>query len=390
MGKPPRNQLNCSHVSGLRPRTDSIPTQVAGEDTGSVQDPRGRYKRGAVEYRRCLCFGGAACSIGINPLGIKRQTTLAIGGSSLTLPAFFPSISSIKTNLRPLQYLEFLVTCAQPHFLISAYDIANCGDTEYITDLLSRAVQSGQIVLMDSGNYEAFWMASQRWRVTAFHEALAFTPHHLSFGYDNQSPPDTAAEIAEDVTAGVLRDQGKSLRTIVPIVHGGVDVLPETIRRVAEKLFPIMIAVPERALGNGILRRAATVCAIRAALNQAGLYIPLHLLGTGNPVSILIYALAGADSFDGLEWCQTVVDHHSGRLHHFQHWDFFADQSNLKCDGSIPYVHSVLVHNLAFYGRFLMEVAQKISSGEGDVLARQWLSDQNYEKVMPILEGRPI
>jgi queuine/archaeosine tRNA-ribosyltransferase len=73
--------------------------------------------------------------------------------------------------------------------------------------------------------------------------------------------------------------------------------------KVAEQLCPVLLAVPERALGEGIATRIRSVRQIRKALNELDFYCPLHLLGTGNPVSIIAYTIAGADSFDGLEWC---------------------------------------------------------------------------------------
>ncbi|WP_182212931.1 hypothetical protein [Stenotrophomonas acidaminiphila] len=80
--------------------------------------------------------------------------------------------------------------------------------------------------------------------------------------------------------------------------------------------------------------------ALRKALDDNGRYVGLHLLGTGNPISIALYAWAGADSFDGLEWCQTVVDHDTGLLFHLSQSDFFRRQtawgeSDTKMDISI-------------------------------------------------------
>jgi hypothetical protein len=43
---------------------------------------------------------------------------------------------------------------------------------------------------------------------------------------------------------------------------------------------------------------------------------------TDNPFSITLYSAMRADSFDGLEWCQTVVDHETGLLYHLSHVDF--------------------------------------------------------------------
>ena len=64
------------------------------------------------------------------------------------------------------------------------------------------------------------------------------------------------------------------------------------------------------------MARAKTIIKIRKTLAPKKQYYPLHLLGTGNPLSILIYSICGADSFDGLEWCQTTVDYNTGLLYH--------------------------------------------------------------------------
>lgn len=305
------------------------------------------------------------------------------------MPCFFPSISSIKTNLQPVDYLEFLVTAKQSIFLISAYDVSNATSEHRnrITQLLSRAAGANLTVLLDSGNYEAFWKGDSLWSAERFHQVCGTYNHGLCFCYDNQTPHGTSEAISQDVVASVLRDQASTKGAIIPIVHGTAELLPVAARRVAGELYPLMIAVPERALGEGILARAATARRIRTALDDIGVYMPIHLLGTGNPLSILVYALAGADSFDGLEWCQTVVDHRTGRLHHFQHWDFFADQTPLGRDRRLPYIQSVLLHNLVFYNRFMAELAEALVEGNGEVFARKWLSAEEFDKVAAILMG---
>jgi hypothetical protein len=71
-------------------------------------------------------------------------------------------------------------------------------------------------------------------------------------------------------------------------------------------------------------------------------------LGTGNPISLAVFSIEGADSFDGLEWCQTVVDHESGLLFHLSQADFFIGQTAWS-DADIPFRIKVLAHNLEFY-----------------------------------------
>jgi hypothetical protein len=65
----------------------------------------------------------------------------------------------------------------------------------------------------------------------------------------------------------------------------------------SQRLNPIFVAVPKRELGDGLLERARNVVRIRRRLDRLGYHCGLHLLGTGNPISILEYSLCGADTF---------------------------------------------------------------------------------------------
>ncbi len=309
---------------------------------------------------------------------VIREPSLHIGGALVSLPCFFPSVSSLKTDLTPVDYIEFLAAAAHPLYLVSAYDVANsCPEhRQRIDSALRKSRANGSTILLDSGNYESFWKADTNWSTSRFHTVSGTSTYDLSFCYDNQRPPETAEAIAEDVVKSVLRDQEHATGTVSPIVHGPAALLSSAVQLVAEQLHPIVLAVPERRLGEGIVARMRTVRTIRRALDSVGYYIPLHLLGTGNPISIIAYVMAGADSFDGLEWCQVVIDHKTALLSHFHHWDFFREQTNWGVDCSFPYVHSALLHNLEFYRRFMRQIQEAARTGlVHEVLAKYVMSD---------------
>lgn len=319
----------------------------------------------------------------------SRIFELPIAEQVIPMPCFFPSVSSVKTNLRPVDYVELLDAAAHPLFLVSAYDIAYCPPDQRrrMNAALSRSMGRGTAILMDSGNYERFWKGEGDWPPGRFHEVAAKSEHHLCFCHDNQEPPDTAKAIAEDVVSSVLRDQEHALGTVVPIIHGPTELLATAVRLVAEHLFPVMLAVPERALGDGIVARTRTVKRLRRALNDLGFYCPLHLLGTGNPLSIAVYAMAGADSFDGLEWCQTVVDHDTGKLFHFQQWDLFKDQTVWGNNGALPYIQSVLMHNLEFYRTFMTELHEALKNDTTEACLLRYASDKQASLLMNVIKG---
>ena len=97
--------------------------------------------------------------------------------------------------------------------------------------------------------------------------------------------------------------------------------------------------------------------------------------------------MAGADSFDGLEWCQTVVDHESGRLFHFQQWDLFRHQTDWGSNDALPYIQSVLMHNLIFYRQFMADLHESITNNTTEDFLRQFVSESQASLLMNAIEG---
>ncbi len=289
-------------------------------------------------------------------------------------PWFFPSISSVKTNYSVFQYAALLNSMGAERYLVSAYDLARIADAERdaVLDALREADARGCVVLLDSGNYESYWKADRSWSQRDFHAVARDTACSLVFSFDNQELGDRADAIVPKVVEGVLRDTAAlGGRPVCPIIHGAPAVLPQVCVEVAQRLGPPMIAVPERELGSGIYERAANVRRIRDGLSSVRPSPRLHLLGTGNPLSLLVFAACGAESFDGLEWCQTCADHTTGRLYHFQHYDFFSYQTPLGTTSDLSFPSAVLSHNLLFFSEWMAQISGALDQGR----LRQLLAD---------------
>lgn len=283
---------------------------------------------------------------------IERPQSIGLGSKQIQTPAYFPSISSVKTARKPLDYLSVLsaLSGVADKFLVSAFDLIPLKDEPAAKNCIDAARNSGSVVLMDSGNYESFWKNAQAsWKQPEFHAALEAYSCDIAFGFDEQAPPDDEDEHVNLIVNRWRLDQGRAgACLIVPIVHGKSDALPDLCRKVAHQTGVNFIAVAERRLGDGVIDRALAIRAIRQSLDSLGRYVFLHILGTGNPISMAVFSVEGADSFDGLEWCQTVVDHDSGFLFHLSQADFFIGQSAWS-DTDFPFHIKVLSHNLEFY-----------------------------------------
>lgn len=298
-----------------------------------------------------------------------RLTHLDIGSVKLTLPVYFPSVSSVKTNLFTLDYIRILNSLSSLYgqFLISAFDLQHAGPSqEAIQGELAAAMSKGSVILMDSGNYESYWKDARAvWQQSTFHDALRKFPCCIAFGFDEQLPPENPSTHIRMLLERYEQDQTTANSTpVIPIVHGDPDQLPYLVSELARISGAVMIATPERRLGDGLSNRAKTVKKIRQTLNDLDHYVALHLLGTGNPLSIAVYSIEGADSFDGLEWCQTVVDHNTGLLSHFTHADLFKAQTRWGSE-DLPFAVRVLAHNLEFYSSWMTGLREAIHEARG-------------------------
>ncbi|HJZ04790.1 MAG TPA: toll/interleukin-1 receptor domain-containing protein [Patescibacteria group bacterium] len=331
----------------------------------------------------------------------KRISTLELSRKKIKLPFFMFSLSSHETQVLPGEGVRLLKFLEPEAILVSAYDAWEYKNGSNISkkyyNNMRKLRRSNSVVCLDSGNYEAYRQRNHYseknkdgWRQSRFREMVNEIAPDLVFTYDKADPTGGFSNIIKSVISNYCDDvnsvSSKDV-TFCPIIH-----LPRKykgklatyaariITKVALELNPIMLAVPERELGIGLTERFKTVQSIRASLNKLGRYYPLHLLGTGNPLSIIVLASAGADSFDGLEWCRTVVDYENGYLFHFQQFDFFKDTyfSRIRSpkvrkiieNKRASYSAQVASYNFDYFNDLLRTVRDMIYSGQVEHLLK--------------------
>lgn len=329
----------------------------------------------------------------------ERSTTFA--GKSL--PSIFFSVSGHETRLQPIQAIKALRVFGARTALVSAYDLAAdpaAADDKKRRSLiyqLKRLKATGATILIDSGNYEASRKQDDLWDPDAMHRAIVGVPHDFLFSFDVAKPSTTPSIAARQICTAVAADRASTDKPIIPIVHAprgksGVilDNLPELIHTVASELQPPIIAIPERELGPGLIASAATVMRIRLALDALPFYQSLHLLGTGNPWSIAVLAAAGADSFDGLEWCRVVADDVDLKLSHFQHFDFVRYQAKMAkspitqgaiASDKVDFAGKIAFHNLEIMTNFATRLQEKAKRGGLKALALETVGSQNAKEL---------
>lgn len=303
-----------------------------------------------------------------------RKLYFPVRGKALRLPIYFPSISSVKTGLSPFDYFNVLKALQQTHFLVSAFDIdRSFQKAEFIEALKTNRNNDGSIILMDSGNYESYWMRDKSWSIDGFNEILKHEVSDLAFCYDNQFPPDNPKENTSGVAMSTKKSQEVATSTsIIPIIHCKKENLNEAVLELCHQTNSPMVSIPERILGDGLLERVQTITNLRKELNKFDNYTFIHLLGTGNPFSLFLFSLAGADSFDGLEWCQTTVNSETALLYHFQQRELINDNCNFCKSGEFDYSLTTLGHNLTFYNNWMKKIQDAIDTNSEENLLHKY------------------
>ncbi len=355
---------------------------------------------------------------------LRRPPTLISASKEYPLPTFVRSVSSYETPLvRPedaLLALELFPSSAP--ILISSFDLSVDGAAKSFPDRqinltqfrasLARHDEQGRILFLDSGNYEAYrlqrgknnlgvstseqWLFEDHKKITDNTELIDFA---LSFDEQMVGGTQSVPPIADREAAITAWCTGvSSTRPSIPVVHpikkndGTVNFtdLGRLLNRLVSALDFDTVAIPERDLGDGIAETIRAVKSIRQLLNRSGRYRLLHLLGTGNPYTILLLAAAGADLFDGLEWCRLVVDGGTGRLHHPHHFDMFISRMKFSDydavrelhDSAYPETFKVLIHNLDFFDRWMQEVRSAVDTGTSVEMLSYYLGAASVDRVV--------
>lgn len=310
----------------------------------------------------------------------KPSRPAKIAKGNIPLPALFLSVSSHETQLIPSDAVRALRVFGAPTILVSAYDLVNRRKPQELISEIQKYHDNGGFVLLDSGNYEATRLGTRRWKPGDLKEVLAQTPHDWAFCFDVMKPLHDPERAIKQIIQSVERDAALTNAPVLPIVHapsrkkGGYNLkhVPRIIREVADRLQPQLIAIPERELGPGLIARAKTIQTIREELSKLSFYQPLHILGTGNPWTMAVMTAAGADSFDGLEWCRMVADYEKDRLHHYQHFDLFTYQTMYADspitrealeDSDVDFSGKVAFHNLDYFTGLMNRMREAVAEG---------------------------
>jgi hypothetical protein len=202
---------------------------------------------------------------------------------------------------------EFLTDC----MLLSAYDI-------HSRNIPMPQAAVTDIVIVDSGGYETSPthdlstiyldpVAQVEWSAQDVAGIYAAWPPRIPAIFVSYDYYKSRSSLEQQIDDGrhLFANHRGQLRCFL--------VKPETTEQGCVQLRSIMAAakelesfdvlgVTEKELGGSILERMEAIASIRLALDDADVSIPIHVFGSLDPLSTILYFLSGAEIFDGLTW----------------------------------------------------------------------------------------
>jgi hypothetical protein len=244
---------------------------------------------------------------------LRHKTT----GVSISTPLLVPSFSSkgfLEDSKRKSDVNEIYKASLEyitDSMLISAYDI-------YYKKIIKPNYKTAEITIVDSGGYEVSDdddlstvtytnNSKKKWTEKMLLEVYQNIPSKYPVILVNYDHPKKRKKIKNQINDAKLffRNFPDHLHTIL--------IKPETERQKYIEIESLLqhikdlsnfdiIGFTEKELGNSILQRMIAISNIRQALDNAGILIPIHIYGSLDPITSILYFISGAEIFDGLTW----------------------------------------------------------------------------------------
>ena len=242
-----------------------------------------------------------------HPLGIELETPLLIPSFSSKGFSFNNHGESEATDALKVSK-EFLTES----LLVSAYDLYH----KHIP--YSEEFVCTDLTVIDSGGYETSHIYDlsatskypypiKEWSIDKLDEVLYQWPKHKAaviVSYDHGTERH-ALEMQIKLAEELFNKHSSFLSDF--LVKPETDAqqyiqIENVIRGISQFGQFAIIGVTEKELGNSILNRMKNISKIRKGLDDANNNAPIHVFGSLDPITSILYFLAGAEIFDGLTW----------------------------------------------------------------------------------------
>lgn len=319
----------------------------------------------------------------------SRVLEIQLNGKMLSTPTYFPAVSSygVKPPVHELLYL--LKIAKYPRALVSAYDLHHMRESRR-KDMLSlmKSYRKNGILFIDSGLFESWGKDDKKWNIGSYKSMLSQARSDLYSSFDVYRGKGKSYEkFKEDTYSNILESSTfLNSTTFFAILHESTPIrLIKLVNEFTEEHSKLCqnIAVAERDIGKSLQERAETIVALRRTMTNNDCNI-LHILGCGNPLSMLLYSYCGADTFDSVDWVKLTINPNDYSTSDFAHLELL----NCKCKvcseqpyASARYLEKLLLHNLLFYQNFVMLIQSLIRNDNLEAYVRKYIGEKTIDQI---------
>lgn len=286
---------------------------------------------------------------------LARISIVKRGNKELPTPTFFPAVSSLQT-FGVKELLEIIIKENYSKILLSSYDFSHVDglmDDKILAEL-SEYGRTGNFVILDSGLFESYRKGDDKWGFSEYSETVKKVDADFYMTYDVS--PDKVVE-EENLfleTESGIRKSTEIIRNgeSIPIFHGHTpNSLISQVSKYIEghPLNNSIIAIPERECGFSIVERATTIRQISSILRTHNETVLLHVLGCGNPLSMSLFTYCGADTFDSIDWTNSIFDRRDNKGYDISYIDLLNCSCEVCSSSGMASSERALLHNLLYF-----------------------------------------
>jgi hypothetical protein len=249
--------------------------------------------------------------------------------------------------------------------------LANEGAKKALTEEIRSYLEKGSFVFADSGVYESYWKADASWSYDLYKTAVGQMDFDFYSSFDVLPTTKDVGAFAKETVNSILASRKLSSKSgFMPILHGKRPNMLVSLTSSFVREHPSLstfIAIPERDCGDSLVEKAQTIIKIRKVLDgddDSNHQRVLHILGCGNPISLLLYSYCGANTFDSLDWIKQVIDPQRLTINDFSHRELIGCQCPICASTKRDYTEKVLLHNLLFYQNYMLQIQTLVRNNE--------------------------
>ena len=303
-------------------------------------------------------------------------------------PTYFPSISSVATKKQILLLAKFFTKENYPRLLISAYDLNGIkNDKKRIIKILKEYIKKNTLFI-DSGTYESYWLNDPNWNFCKYKKVIKELPTDFYASFDEiPEPGDSLTEISSKAKNFIKKSSNISkINHCIAVLHGDTpSKLIKVVNNNVKDGTASMYAIPERDCGKTIYDKIKTIKEIRSILSEKNPTNILHILGCGNPLSMMLFTFAGADSFDSIGWSRWIINPKTLQFMDLNHIELIKCGCKICRRNIIDITSKAYLHNLLFYQTFTQELQLAIKNTDGLKIIKKYVDQKTFNKIVKSL-----